>query len=114
MWMVWRCWQASPRPACHSKPPTLEIQQSLSILFSKPRLEVLIMFLLVDAYRDSQPSSPGVIDALSGPSAIMAVAKAMMECEFKPKNKIIFLLYSGFQSGKYSGFGHGADSIPYN
>jgi hypothetical protein len=59
--------------------------------------------LLVTAYRDSEPGSPGVNDALSSPSALLTLAKAMMETEFEPKNQITFLLYSGFHSGETDG-----------
>jgi hypothetical protein len=55
--------------------------------------------LLVRTYRDSEPGSPGVNDALSGPSAVMTLAKAMMETGFEPEHQVIFLIYSGLHIG---------------
>jgi hypothetical protein len=67
--------------------------------------------LLVDTYRDSEPGSPGVNDALSGPSAVTTLVEAMMESEFIPKYQIVFLLYSGLHTGDTSGYFYWLDSI---
>jgi hypothetical protein len=67
--------------------------------------------LLVDTYRDSLPGSPGVNDALSGPSAVMTLAKAMMETEFEPKHQVVFVIYSGLHTGDQSGLSIWFNSI---
>jgi hypothetical protein len=91
----------------------ITIVQSSSNFILKTKAGSTDSVLLVDTYRDSEPGSPGVNDALSGPSAVITLVEAMMESEFIPKNQIIFLLYSGVHTDFNSGYFYWLNSISF-
>ena len=60
-------------------------------------------FMLVNAHVDTPPYSPGVVDNLSGNTAVMELARLLNQHKDKLRRSIRFAIWPGHEIGRYAG-----------